>query len=256
MKINLRKIEQFYQSGLGDYARQSIHRALVKITPTSKIKNTVCICSAGVNHYASILNNHANRLAFQSYDDQDIWPDGGTGHYIVCDRAQWPYRAEDPDYVVMTHDLEFAENPEVYLREAWRVLKGEGHLIIVVPNRSGKWAKYDNNPFGKGYPYTIDQIKNLLARAHFAIDHIDGVLFYPASNPKTKLGLWARQLADSLGTLCFMQPGVFIICASKHIYAPTTGLKATATQKAQQALFPKTITSTNPKTPSHGNRAH
>jgi SAM-dependent methyltransferase len=246
MKIDLRKIEKFYDTDLGQYAGEVVARPLSKILSHQNLNKTTCVCSGGVFHYASLLKDKVQRLAFQSYDTQINYPKNVAGHHIVTDRLYWPYRAEDADFVFLIHDLEFAENPEEYLREAWRVLKGEGQLIIAFPNRSGAWAKYDNNPFGHGYPYTFDQMKKLLSKAHFSIDTHEGLLFFPAYDPKTKIGKLYRYCLDKIGSMMFFQPGVIVIKASKHIYAPSNGLRINAAEKAKQALFPKTVA--NPKT--------
>jgi SAM-dependent methyltransferase len=241
MKIDLQKIEKFYDTDLGQYAGDVIMRSLSKIIPTQKLEKTTCICSSGAFHYTSLFKDNTKRLAFQSYNIQKKYPNGGESHHIVTDRLYWPYRAEDADFVVMIHDLEFAESPEEYLREAWRVLKGEGQLIIVFPNRSGAWAKYDNNPFGHGYPYTLDQLKKLLSKAHFTVGMHEGLLFFPAYQPKTRIGQFYRYCLDKMGSMMLFQPGLVIVKASKHIYAPSNGLKINAAEKAKQVLFPKTV---------------
>lgn len=241
MKIDLRKIEEFYKTDLGQYVEDIVGQSLSKILSSHVLKKTTCICSGGASRYASLLTRHVKRLSFQFYNKQDCYPTKSEGHNIVTDRLYWPYRAEDSDFVIMIHDLEFAENPECYLREAWRVLKGEGHLIMIFPNRSGSWAKYDNNPFGHGYPYTIDQMKKLLSKAHFAVDTYEGHLFFPAYAPKTRIGHFYRYLLDKLGSFLLLQPGIVVMKASKHIYAPSNGLKINTAEKARQALFPKPV---------------
>ncbi len=243
MKIDLHKINSFYDTDLGQYARDVIMRSLLKIVSVQKLKKTTCVCSSGTSHYASPFRDNAKRLAFQSYEIQEQHSIESDGNHIVTDRLYWPYRAEDADFVVMLHDLEFAETPENYLREAWRVLKGEGQLIIVFPNRSGAWAKYDNTPFGHGYPYTLDQLNKLLSKAHFTVDMYEGLLFFPAYQPKTKIGKFYRYCLDKIGSVMLFQPGILIVKASKHIYAPSNGLKINAAEKAKQVLFPKPVIS-------------
>jgi chromosome segregation protein len=48
------------------------------------------------------------------------------------------------------------------LRESWRVLKDDGRLLIVAPNRSGMWAYWESTPFAHGPPYSFGQIGRLL----------------------------------------------------------------------------------------------
>jgi len=242
MNANLQKIKQFYDDNLGRHVYAKISNCLEKRL-SNKLNNKNIVCSASSFPYFDLLKS-ARRLVLQSYAAQSSWPKKGAGHYIVNNRDAWPYRAEDIDLVLMAHDIEFAENPEAYLHEAWRVLKGEGHLIIIFPNRSGKWARIDNNPFGHGYPYTMQQMRALLGKCHFAIDRVDGALYFPAYQPKTKIAMIYRNFIDKIGEYCLFEPGVYVICASKHIYAPTKGLGATAKERAVGALFPKPSVST------------
>ena len=246
MKVDLSKIEKFYQSDLGIYAGQVVSRSLSRILSSQNVKKTVCVCSSGFFHYVPLVEEKSERLALQSYDAQKLYPKEGEGHHLVVDRMHWPYRAEDADFVMMAHDVEFAENAEEYLSESWRVLKGEGQLIIVFPNRSGKWAKYDNNPFGAGYPYTFEQMQKLLARARFSIEDVEGSLFFPAYAPKTRIGNIYRIIVDYVGKYLLLQPGVIVVRAAKHVYSPSNGMKVEAVEKAKQMLFPKPVT-----TPRH-----
>jgi SAM-dependent methyltransferase len=240
MQVNLKKIESFYRSPLGIYAYKQILKTFAKLSIGHQTK-MACVSSAATFAYYDYFKNY-ERLALQAYNASDNWPEIGQGHYLVADRDSWPYRAEDVDIIVMTHDLEFAEHPDVYLREAWRVLKGEGQLIIIFPNRSGKWARYDTTPFGLGYPYTINQMRNLLAKSHFSIDRIEKALFFPAYQPKTHIGKFYRKIIDYLGHYCFFEAGIYVISASKHVYSPIKGINVqTAAETAKKALFPRPV---------------
>lgn len=220
MKLNLSKIDGFYQSDLGCYARKNIENYLKKKIQS---KSKICVGSAGACFYSDCLKSYYNAVCYQFHDEQDMFPGEGKGNFIRIDSNQWPYRAEDIDHVILVHDIEFVQNPEVYLHEAWRVLKGEGQLTIIFPNRQGRWAQYDRTPFGKGYPFSFGQIKKILERCHFAIDETDGLLFFPPYEPKTKIGKIFRSMVDFASGLLMYRPGVYAVQASKHIHAPIGG---------------------------------
>ena len=239
MRVNLEKIEKFYTTSVGQYAHNTVLPIIDNFLSGAGETQKTCIASAAAFPYMEQMKN-MKRLSLQSFHDQDVWPESGKGHYILADRTHWPYRAEEADFVVLIHDVEFAEDADHYLREAWRVLKGEGRLVIIIPNRSGKWARYDNTPFGLGYPYTLEQMSKLLASAHFAIDRVAPALYHPPTLPESFVGEAYRSIIEKIGGYCLFQSGIYAICASKHIYAPSSkGLGATAAQKAKQALFPK-----------------
>ena len=56
------------------------------------------------------------------------------------------------DRILLMHGLEVAENARRLLREVWRVLKDDGLLLVVAPNRRGLWAHVESTPFGRGSP--------------------------------------------------------------------------------------------------------
>lgn len=241
MRVSLKKIREFYQSEIGLYACGRLGGVLDSFWKDFSVPDKTIICSAASYPYIHTVKEKAGRLALQSHSAQETWPGEGKGHYTLVNRDLWPYRAEEIDYVVMVHDLEFAEDPDVYLKECWRVLKGEGRLLIVIPNRSGRWARQDNTPFGRGYPYTIDQIKSLLARSHFAVDTVERALYFPPYAPRTSAGRVCRNIVDAIGVYCMFSCGVYIIEAGKHIYSPTKGLGELTAEKAKSMLFPRPV---------------
>ena len=239
MKLDLKKIHDFYQSDLGRYAMPHI-RLLLKNAIPKHVNKMIYVCSAGIFPVEDVLDG-VERVVMQSTTPiPDFNDNTRKGRFVIIGAKQWPYRAEDVDHIILIHDIEFMSNPEAYLQEAWRVLKGEGQLTIIFPNRAGRWVRKDNNPFGKGYPYTPQKMEKILNKAHFTIDDMNGALYFPPYRPKTKLASILFQMMEQAGQYCFLTPGVIALTASKHIHAPTKGLKVMdiATQKAKQALFP------------------
>ena len=59
------------------------------------------------------------------------------------------------DLILISHGLEVSDNQDLLLQEVRRVLKDSGKLVIIVPNRTGFWARSDSTPFGYGKPYSI-----------------------------------------------------------------------------------------------------
>ena len=77
------------------------------------------------------------------------------------------------------HGLEAAEQDRRLLREIWRVLKDDGRLLVVAPNRRGMWAYVESTPFGQGQPYSVGQLDQLLTASLFRVERRDGALFLP-----------------------------------------------------------------------------
>lgn len=241
MNVNLLKIDGFYKSDLGRYV---LSRLDDYFKSNCDKKEKICVASAGACFYFDTLKTQYNSLVLQTLERQmDV--DHGQGHFVQIDAEKWPYRAEEIDHIIMVHDIEFSQNPEVYLHEAWRVLKGEGRLTIIFPNREGRWARFDATPFGKGYPFSMDQMRKILTRTHFAIDDMEGMLFFPPYQPKTKIGQLFRNLADCASGLFIYRPGLCAIKVSKHIHAPVGGGLKEMAKNVGRVLQPKSIATSN-----------
>ena len=122
------------------------------------------------------------------------------------------------DRVLLVHGLEAADNARRLLREIWRVLRDDGRLLVVVPNRVGMWAHIENTPFGQGQPYSPGQIGRLLAASLFRVERRDTALYLPPVN--LRLMLRGARLWEACGrTLVPRLAGVTISEAVKDIYA-------------------------------------
>ena len=100
------------------------------------------------------------------------------------------------------------------------MLSPEGRLILIVPNRSGIWARFDTTPFGHGRPYSRGQLTRLLREAMFTPLNWDQALYMPPFNWPVLLRsaiAWERVGAILWPGFC----GVNIVEATKQVYAAT-----------------------------------
>ena len=95
------------------------------------------------------------------------WPAGGPYRAALVQDHNLPVCDESADLVFAVHSLEMSEATHELLREIWRILSPEGHLVMIVPNRRGVWARIDNTPFGHGRPYSRGQLDRLLVGSMF-----------------------------------------------------------------------------------------
>jgi SAM-dependent methyltransferase len=246
MRVDLAKIEAFYNSPLGEYVQHYVTPIIKRMILKDGFTPQSCIASAASFPYLSEIK-HIKTLSLQAYDEHPSWPEQGKEYYVITKRTHWPSRAEETDLVMLMHDVEFAQDPEIYLREAWRVLKGEGQLILMLPNRAGRWAREGNTPFGLGFPYTLEQIEKLLSSAHFKINNVEHALFSRPYYPQLPVHQFMKVIIEKAGLYCLIQPGVYIISAKKEVFIPiSSGLATKAANTAKQALFPS-----KPKVSSH-----
>ncbi|MEI7710589.1 MAG: methyltransferase domain-containing protein [Rhodospirillales bacterium] len=146
------------------------------------------------------------------------WPVGSPGLSCVSEEDALPFPDLSFDRVLLVHGLESAESARRMLREVWRVLKDDGRLSIVAPNRTGMWAYWESTPFGHGHPYSICQLDQLLAAALFRVERHDAALWLPPV--KLRLMLRAAPAIERIGRHAVPAlAGVTIVEAVKDVYA-------------------------------------
>jgi SAM-dependent methyltransferase len=146
------------------------------------------------------------------------WPAGAPNLSCTSEEDCLPFADLTFDRILLVHGLEMAENARRLLREAWRVLKDDGRLLIVVPNRSGMWAYWDSTPFGHGLPYSSGQLCRLLAGALFRVERRDACLWMPPS--PMRLLLRSAPVFEQAGRkLMPGLAGVTLTEAVKDVYA-------------------------------------
>lgn len=97
----------------------------------------------------------------------------------VMPEALLPLPDLSMDRIILVHALESVQAPEALLRECWRVLRDDGRLIAVVPNRLGAWSLFDHTPLGQGRPWSRGQLVRLLEGRLFRVGRVRPVLFAP-----------------------------------------------------------------------------
>jgi SAM-dependent methyltransferase len=146
------------------------------------------------------------------------WPAHRPNLSCTAEEDALPFPDLSFDRILIVHGLEQAENARRLLREVWRVLKDDGKLLIIVPNRSSVWAYLDRTPFGYGHPYSAAQLGRLLTSCLFRTERRDTTLYLPPFGGGLILG--TANLAERIGpyTLPGMA-GVILVEASKDIMA-------------------------------------
>ncbi len=146
------------------------------------------------------------------------WPAAGPGQTLLAEEDALPFPDLSFDRILMVHGLEQAENARRMLREAWRVLRDDGRLIVVVPNRVGMWAQVERTPFGHGQPYSVGQLTRLLSRHMFRVERREAALFVPPYG--LRLLRHGAEIWEGAGRLlCPRLGGIAILEAEKDIFA-------------------------------------
>jgi SAM-dependent methyltransferase len=146
------------------------------------------------------------------------WPLGARNLSCTAEEDALPFADLGFDRILLVHGLEIAENARHLLREIWRVLKDDGRLLVVAPNRRGLWAYVEATPFGHGQPYSPGQVGRLLAASQFRVERRDTALYLPPTNLRLALRT-AKPLDRGLRRVIPALAGVTITEAVKEVYA-------------------------------------
>jgi len=146
------------------------------------------------------------------------WPDNKKNLCLLAEETELPIETNSVDRVLLIHSLEFAELPKSNLQEIFRILKSNGRLIIITPNRRGLWSRAEWSPFGNGTPYSGEQLKFLLRDNLFVYERSCQILH--------ALPLRWKLVIKNFHHLEFLTPyilptmgGIHVVEASKQVYS-------------------------------------
>jgi SAM-dependent methyltransferase len=215
-------LKEFYASRLGLSTRKLISgRLLPRIGGLSGV--TVLGIGYALPYLEDSVSDRNSRIAFMMARRGVIqWPADGPVASALVDEYDLPLLESAIDIVLAVHALELSESPAEMLNEAWRVLAPQGRLLLVVPNRRGIWARFDNSPFGHGQPFSRPQLSTLLRESQFSVVSWSHALFFPPLD--NAIALSAASAMENVGTrLMPGVSGVVIIEAVKQVYAIAGG---------------------------------
>lgn len=213
-------LNEFYESVTGRVVQRVLRQQIRTFWPEVKSQRVLGLGFA--SPYLRPFMGEAERVACLMPMQQGaiFWPPEGKGLVSVCDEAELPIETNSVDRLLIIHTMNSAESMDAVLNESWRVLTGQGRLLLIVPNRSGIWARMDNTPFGQGTPYSQGQLRQTLKDHMFVPGRAERALFFPPTSSRLLLAsavLWeqvGRKLFNAFG-------GVNIVEAGKQLYAGT-----------------------------------
>ena len=219
MRDELREVTDFYATRGGRIAARLLRRRIATVWPDlSRLRvlglghtqpflslwqqqATLCIAGEGQAPGQAAINTQL--LAAAS---------------CIVREDELPFPDLSFDRILLCHALETSLNAPRLLRTVWRVLKDDGRLLLVVPNRRGMWAHLENTPFGQGAPSSKRQIERLLAEALFRVERTDGALWLPPADLRALLRM--GNMVERAGARVAPQfSGVLLIEAVKDVYA-------------------------------------
>jgi SAM-dependent methyltransferase len=152
-----------------------------------------------------------------------VWPAAGARcQSVLVDERRWPIPDASVDRLLAVHCLEQSGRVGPLLREMWRVLKPDGRLLIIVPNRRGVWSRLDFTPFGHGLPFSRAQLEAQLTDALFTPVEWSEALYFPPFDRRMLLRM-APAIERFGSRMSIGVAGVVIAQARKELVAPVAG---------------------------------
>jgi SAM-dependent methyltransferase len=221
MFIDVVDLRSFYAQPVGIVARRLLTHAIRERWPRASGQRLVGLGYA--TPYLGVFREEAERIfAFMPARQGVIkWPAADSCRSALVEETLLPLPDASVDRVLAVHALELTYNAPDMLREIWRVLAGNGRLLVIVPNRRGIWARSDATPFGHGRPFSRGQLIELLREALFTPAGWSEALWIP---PVTRIPFLRSSIAwERVGkALSLPFAGVHIVEATKQVFRPIT----------------------------------
>jgi SAM-dependent methyltransferase len=216
MQSDIVDLRDFYNRPLGGVVRRLLTSRI-----RARWRNVQGVQVMGLGFpapYIGMFRGEAARLGALMPAGQGalVWPASDHVQTVMVEEAMLPLADASVDRLLGVHCLEGAERTGPLLREMWRVLKPEGRLLLIVPNRRGVWARMDTTPFGHGRPYSRAQLERLLADALFTPTEWASGLFMPPFD-RQWLVRWATGFERLGARLWPGFAGVIIVEARKEL---------------------------------------
>ncbi|HEY7580936.1 MAG TPA: methyltransferase domain-containing protein, partial [Acetobacteraceae bacterium] len=169
----------FYATPRGAVAERLLCEHLTRLWPDLRGQSVLGVGFA--EPYLRLWRGQATRCIALTPAQMGVtrWPLGEPNLSCTAEEDALPFPDLLFDRVLLVHGLEAAESARRMLRETWRVLKDDGRLLVVAPNRTGMWAYWESTPFGHGQPYSFGQIGRLLAASLYRVERRDAALYLP-----------------------------------------------------------------------------
>jgi hypothetical protein len=208
---------QFYTTPLGEAVRGLIARALHELWPGVGSDAVLGIGYCAPYLESLVADGAHVTMCMPAHQGAAAWPPGANLVFLAHE-SDLPLRENSLNRVLLLHSVENSEHLSWMMEEVWRTLTPGGRVLAIVPNRLGFWSRSSKSPFGYGRPFSMAQLRDLMADHHFTLTRCSSALFIPPTHFKL---VW--RMADKLEAigkfLCPFIGGVLLIEAEKQLYA-------------------------------------
>lgn len=211
-------LKQFYNTPAGQTVWRAINRTVVNCWP--EVNDESILGIGFTTPYMERFQQRNNRIiaCMPSSFGALYWPAHRDNKTALVQEHRLPLPAQQFNRVLVVHAVEYSNQLPGLMQELWRVLTPGGRVLIIAPNRRGFWSHTSDFPLGHGRPFTLGQLRSLLAEHKFTYLDCQHALYSMPSNRK-----WWRYINPSfelLGAMFWpMFGGIIAVEAEKQIYA-------------------------------------
>lgn len=216
MYLDAIDLREFYTSRLGRQTRAKLRLKINHVWP--KVTDDRVLGIGYPTPFLDAFITDAERVLAFMPASQGVfrWPQNDASATALITDNMLPLPDAAVDRVLLTHSLEMTDNPRELLSEIWRVLSPGGRLLVVVPNRSGLWARMENSPFGYGRPFSRGQLNKLMREALFSpVGWVSALHTPPVERSTFVTSKWMESWGERFWSRL---SGVFLMEATKELY--------------------------------------
>lgn len=211
-------LRQFYATPFGQDISRLIGHSIHRLWPGAPgdVVLGIGYCTPYLEHY--LPEAAVACVCMPAQQGAAYWPPQDKNLVFLGHESELPFRENSVNRILVLHSFENTEQLSWMIEEMWRVLTPGGRILVVVPNRMGFWNRSSRTPFGYGRPFSLTQLKDLIASHEFTLTNSSSALFMP---PIRLRFLWRMaQRVEKIGRLiCPFIGGVLLLEAEKQIYA-------------------------------------
>ncbi len=219
MYRDVTELHDFYRDRLGLVVQRLLRRRLRQMWPDLTGQTLM-----GFGYAAPLLKAYEDQtarrfLVMPAAQGVMAWPETGKGRAVtLAHEHELPFEDASVDRIILCHAVECSTQLDTLMQEIWRVLAGQGRLMVIAPNRRGVWARSDHTPFGHGVPFSTGQLVNLLYKQNFVPERTAKAVFIPPLRQRFLLS--TAPAFEEFGERWFEAlAGLNMVEASKQVFA-------------------------------------
>lgn len=179
--MDILNLRDWYRTPTGHMVRRQLQSALDDMWPDIR-GNRILVVGFGAPYIKLWLKEAQVFCALPEKMGGIRWPDRQPNRAVLINEDNLPFMDNFFDSILLIHNLEFTNNESSLLWECNRILKDDGRMLTVVPNRAGAWSHREISPLALGKPFSHGQLTRTLKESAFLPVNDDYALYVPPTD--------------------------------------------------------------------------